>query len=124
MQGFHLIAAVLLTLFDNSTGYYLIKTLSTTYFYDFLTFDFKEVAENLSAIIYEVLVHEDAAFKKYLHYYETKRMLTFIIPWMVTWFAHSISSLKAISRIWDYILCTGPTAILFLSAGMILSSKK
>jgi hypothetical protein len=77
----------------------------------------------MSAIIYELIVKEDASFKKYLQDYQAKKILVFMLPWMITWFSQTISNLKSISRIWDYILCTGPTGIIYLVAAFILCSK-
>jgi hypothetical protein len=47
----------------------------------------------------------------------------FIIPWILTWFAHVFSSAKIICRVWDYLLCTGPHGIIYLTAGVIMASK-
>lgn len=51
-------------------------------------------------------------------------MISFIISWLLTWFAHVFSSVKVIARIWDYILCTGPHAIIYITTGVILSTKE
>jgi glycine cleavage system protein P-like pyridoxal-binding family len=50
-------------------------------------------------------------------------MLPFIISWVLTWFAHVFTSVKTICRMWDYILCTGPHGIVYVTAGVILATK-
>ena len=52
------------------------------------------------------------------------KLLMFIVPWILTWFAHVFSSAKTISRIWDYLLCTGPHGIVYLTAGVIVATKQ
>jgi hypothetical protein len=55
--------------------------------------------------------------------YIEMKLLTFIVPWILTWFAHVFSSIKIICRIWDYLFCTGPKGIVYLSTGILLSTK-
>ena len=52
------------------------------------------------------------------------QFLIFLIPWILTWFAHNFSSVKTICRIWDYLLCTGPYAVFYLTAAIILMTKQ
>ena len=51
-------------------------------------------------------------------------MLMFVVPWILTWFSHVFSSARIICRIWDYLLCTGPHGIVYLTAGVILATKE
>ena len=50
-------------------------------------------------------------------------MISFTIPWILTWFSHVFDSMKTICRIWDYLLCSGPHGIIFLTTAIILSVK-
>lgn len=94
-----------------------------TYFYDFLTFDFGEVGMAISQIVYDIVTTEEPEFKKIFSNYEYTHFLTFILPWILTWFSHNFSSVKMICRIWDYLLCTGPYGVFYFTCGIILSTK-
>lgn len=123
IQGFHDVASVFLILFGNSTGYYLMEKAGRTYFYDFLTFEFGDVGKAVSQIVFELVTAEDPDFKRIYSSYEHTQFLIFILPWILTWFSHNFSSVKIICRIWDYLLCTGPHGVFYLTAGIILSTK-
>lgn len=82
------------------------------------------MGKNLSNLVYELVIYEDSEFKKIFSYFESRGLLVFIFPWILTWFVYTFKSLRTVSRIWDYILCTGPQATIYLAAGLILSKKK
>lgn len=67
---------------------------------------------------------EDPDFIDIYSSYQNTGFLIFILPWILTWFSHNFSSVKTICRIWDYLLCTGPFGIFYLTAGIILSTKQ
>lgn len=124
IQGFHDVASIFLILFGNSTGYYLMEKAGRTYFYDFLSFEFGEVGMAVSKIVFEIITAEDPEFHQIYSSYEQTQFLIFILPWILTWFSHNFSSVKTICRIWDYLLSTGPHGVLYLTCGIILSTKR
>ena len=78
----------------------------------------------VSKIVYEIVTKEDPDFIKIYSSYEHTQFLIFILPWVLTWFSHNFSSVKTICRIWDYLLCTGPHGVFYLTCGIILTTKK
>ncbi|KAL4475473.1 hypothetical protein ABPG72_013297 [Tetrahymena utriculariae] len=48
----------------------------------------------------------------------------FSISWILTWFAHSFTNLNKIQRIFDFLLCSQPQTISYLSAALILITKE
>ena len=44
----------------------------------------------------------------------------FSISWILTWFAHSFTNLDQVERIYDYLLCSEPYVVAYLSAAFIL----
>lgn len=93
------------------------------YFHDFLKFDVGDIGMVVSEIVMDLIVKEDKQFQDIFACFRDS-LLIFIIPWIFTWFAHVFSSLKTICRIWDYILCTGPFGAIYLTAGLILTTKQ
>lgn len=47
----------------------------------------------------------------------------FCVPWLLTWFAHSISDISKIWRIYDYLLCGESYSIIYLCSAFIVSTK-
>ena len=123
IQGFHDVASVFIVLFGNNHGYYLMEKAGQTYFRDFLTKDIGTLGTLISQLVLNLLIFKDPDFERIFHCFKEMNLIIFIIPWVLTWFSHVFSSVKTICRIWDYILCTGPQGIIYLTAGMILSTK-
>lgn len=123
IQGFHDVASVFITIFGNNIGYYMMEKAGKAYFYDFLKFDVGPIGMLVSGLVMDLVVRQDEEFVQIFECFSEGKMLIFIIPWVFTWFAHVFSSLKTICRIWDYILCTGPFGAIYLTAGIILSTK-
>ena len=51
-------------------------------------------------------------------------MYNFCIPWLLTWFAHSITNLEKVCRIYDYLLSSDAYSIIYVCAGFILGTKE
>ena len=123
IQGFHDVASVFIVLFGNNQGYYLMEKAGKTYFRDFLTNDIGTLGILISEMVLAMLSKKDPQFDEIFECFKEVNLIIFIIPWVLTWFAHVFSSVKTICRIWDYILCAGPHGIIYLTAGIILSTK-
>ena len=123
IQGFHDVASVFIVLFGNNQGYYLMEKAGTTYFRDFLTNDIGTLGILISELVLSLLIKKDPQFEKIFECFREVNLIIFIIPWVLTWFSHVFSSIKTTCRIWDYILCTGPHGIIYLTAGLILATK-
>lgn len=46
------------------------------------------------------------------------------MPWIITWFAHSFDDINVITRIWDYLISSQASAIVYASAALILETKQ
>ena len=44
---------------------------------------------------------------------------TCVIPWILTWFSHSLDDINDICRVWDYLFCSKQNAILYVCAAFI-----
>lgn len=64
-----------------------------------------------------VLVEEiDPELYKYLA--AAKAEPYFSISWVLTWFAHDVSALEDIARVYDAILCSHPSYIIYLCSSV------
>ncbi len=123
IQGFHDVASIFLVIFGSSPGYYMMEKAGKTYFKDYLTKDLGTIGVSMSKLIMELLLKKDKDFEQIFECFEDMNMLPFIISWVLTWFSHVFTSVKTICRIWDYILSTGPHGIIYLTTGIILTTK-
>lgn len=102
----------------------MMEKTGKNYFKDFLTKDIGALGMIISDLVLAILFKTDEDFKEIFECFAEMKLLMFIIPWILTWFAHVFSSAKIICRVWDYLFCTGPHGIIYLTAGIILASKE
>jgi len=48
--------------------------------------------------------------------------VSFSLGWILTWFSHSFSNISYSQRIFDFLLCSKPETIAYLSAAFVLVS--
>ena len=106
-----------------NTAYYMSHKLATTYLRDTFLYSFDKTIMVLDKLIWEIVVKDDTDFEGIFGEFEEHK-LGFTMPWIITWFAHSFDDIGVISRIWDYLLSSKPSAIVYVSAALILNSKR
>jgi len=77
----------------------------------------------LDRLIYFITVKRDPDFEQFFEEFEEQK-LGFTMPWIITWFAHSFDDINVITRIWDYLISSQASAIVYASAALILESKQ
>ena len=68
-------------------------------------------------MIRNLVMQYDSEMKTVL---EDQELLMFTMSWHLTWFAHSLSKMEDIIRIYDYLLCSPPIQIVYLAASVSL----
>jgi len=48
----------------------------------------------------------------------------FALPWMLTWFSHSLKNMGTILRIFDYLICSPPYSIIYMCAAVLLMTRE
>lgn len=64
---------------------------------------------------------EDETLKKIFN--SSIDISSIFIPWVLTWFAHSLNDLDMIARIYDYLLSAEPYSIIYVCAGFIIGTR-
>jgi hypothetical protein len=77
----------------------------------------------LDKLIYFITVQRDPQFEQIFEEFEDQK-LGFTMPWIITGFAHSFDDINIIARIWDYLISSQASAIVYTSAALILETKK
>jgi hypothetical protein len=49
---------------------------------------------------------------------------TFLLRWIITWFAHDVTHLDKIARIFDYLLVSHSSVIIYMTTAIIISLKE
>uniref|UniRef100_A0A6B2LBQ4 Rab-GAP TBC domain-containing protein n=1 Tax=Arcella intermedia TaxID=1963864 RepID=A0A6B2LBQ4_9EUKA len=120
-QGYHDIASVLLILFGSpESAYGPLETLSRHHIRDFLTPNFDPVIHLLQQL-YPILLKTDP--EVHTHLQEAKIEPFFALGWVITWFGHVIDSVPVVSGIWDFLLVSHPSAIIYVAASVIIERR-
>lgn len=122
-QGFHDVVSVFIGIFGSNVGYYMSHRVATTYLRDSFLYTFQETVAILDRLIYFIAVKRDPSFEEYFAEFEDQK-LGFTMPWIITWFAHSFDDINVITRIWDYLISSQASAIVYASAALILETKR
>ena len=48
----------------------------------------------------------------------------FALPWLITWFAHCLGSMRSLARLFDYLLAAPPLAPLYFSVAILLHFRR
>jgi hypothetical protein len=122
-QGFQEISLYfyILNLMNNnndhlSTPYIILVRFAEFYLHNFINKkDFSNTLSNLSLIINEI---DNKVSSSLLEITNTQPY--YALSWIITWLAHKNTNIFLQYRIIDYLLCSHPNTILFLSAIIII----
>jgi hypothetical protein len=117
-QGFHDIAStVLLVCKKPGVATCVVERLALGPLRPMLAPDLSLVT-GLLQLLFPIVAAEDAELAAFLHRAAVQPF--FALPWVLTWFSHSISSFATVTRLFDLFLATDATMPLFLSAAVVL----
>lgn len=115
-QGFHDICTVFYLIFeDDGLTLSCLEALSLDFIHDAMRENFETILE-LMRLVFVIIAEVDPELHAYL--VETKAEPFFTISWVLTWFAHDISVLENVARLYDAILCSHPVYILYLCSSV------
>ena len=120
-QGYHDIVEFLLLFsnFDMDWTYTMMKALTKQYLRDYMHSNMTEV-EKLLQLLYPILEVRASDLVPILRNPEKSPIV--ILPWVITLFTHSLSSLEQVARLFDVMLLH-PLMPLYVAASVILHFK-
>jgi hypothetical protein len=72
--------------------------------------------------MFPIIAQEDAVLHKFLHSAGVQPY--FALPWVLTWFSHSVSSFAMVQRLFDFFLASSdPTMPFLVSVSIVLWSR-
>lgn len=93
--------------------------VATTYLRDSFLYSFQDTVLVLNKLIYFITVRADPQFEEIFKEFEDQKV-GFTMAWIITWFAHSFENIEIITRIWDYLISSPASAIVYISAALII----
>ena len=115
-QGFHDIVSVFFLVFDDDIlTFGATEALCTDFIFDNMRESFSTISEVLYLIL-AIIGELDKPLFLFLD--KCKIEPFFAISWFLTWFSHDISSLNEAARVYDVLLCSHPSFILYLCSSV------
>jgi len=128
-QGYHDLALFIYLIFHNNIklGVFTFQRISEFFFKDYLDpssesndFGFHTALQMITYLIEKIdpITNEKIIQLSDVEYHH------FSLAWVIGWFTHSINDLHLVYRIIDYLLCSHPLTIYYLSSILIIEVSK
>lgn len=122
-QGFHDIVLVFLEVGTPSQAFHMVERMALFQLSDQLCHPFDKGLMPLLGVLFHLLSLVDKELAAHLFEAECSE-LHFAVPWVLTFFAHSLPQLNQVMRLFDCLLCSHPAAILYFSAALLLLHRE
>lgn len=123
-QGFHDIALVFLEVGTPSQAFHMVERLALFHMSDQLCWPFPQGLMPMLSVLFVLIELLDDAVATALRESDCEE-LHFAIPWVLTWFSHSLPKLhEQVMRLFDCLLISHPTMIFYFCASLILKHRE
>jgi len=123
-QGFHDVVLVFLEVGSPSEAYHMIERLALFHLSDQLCWPFDMGLMPLLKVLFYLVQTLDLPVAQALHEADCSE-LHFAVPWVLTWFSHSLPHLHGqVMRLFDCLLSSHPTMILYFAAQLLLEQRE
>jgi len=123
-QGFHDIALVFLEVGTQSQAFHMAERLALFHLTDQLCLPFDQGLTPLLGVLFCLLQLLDAPLAEALDEAGCAE-LHFAVPWVLTWFAHSLPRLhQQVMRLFDCLIAGHPAMILYFSAALLMEHRE
>lgn len=120
-QGYHDIVSVFLLAMGNSPStVHAVRHVSETYQREPMRSGFESVMTTIR-LLFPLLDSADEVLFQHLH--ESAVEPFFVLPWMITWFAHQLKRFKDVTRLYDLFLVSHPLFSIYVSASVVLEAR-
>jgi len=122
-QGFHDVGTILLFTLGQDAGLKAMQKLAYIYFRDALKYPFEKSVTLQLQLILRIVHKFDPWFSDVVSsFYQDVPI--FALPWMLTWFSHSLKDMSTILRIFDYLICSPPYSVIYMCAAVLLTARE
>lgn len=120
-QGFHDVAITFLLVMGEDVGYEMVEKLSVTHLSEFMRPTMEKTTYYLT-YIYPILRRADAKLYQFL--IDSGVGTVFCLPWLITWFAHTLSDYRNVVRLYDCFLASPYLMPMYIAAAIVLHKKE
>lgn len=123
-QGFHDIALVFLEVGSPSQAFHMVERVALFYLSDQLCWAFDQGLLPLLGVLFGLLKLLDPEVARALQEAECDHM-HFAVPWLLTWFSHSLTKLHdQVMRLFDCLLASHPAMLLYFAAALLVMHRE
>lgn len=120
-QGFHDVAITFLLVMGEDVGFELVEKLAVTHLCDFMRPTMEKTTYYLT-YLYPILKRKDPKLHQFL--IDSGVGTVFCLPWLITWFAHTLSDYRNVVRLYDFFLATPYLMPMYIAAAIVLKKKE
>lgn len=122
-QGFHDIALVFLEVGTPSQAFHMVERLALFHLSDQLCCTFEKGLLPLLSVFFSLLEMLDFEVAEALYQAECAEA-HFAVPWVLTWFAHSLPRLHhQVMRLYDCLLVSHPAMLFYFAAALLIEHR-
>ncbi|KXN74121.1 RabGAP/TBC, partial [Conidiobolus coronatus NRRL 28638] len=120
-QGFHDIASVLLLILDSKTAVGCLQNLSIYFLRDYLGSTLAPVIRQIGLVL-SLIRAKDPELSRFLN--ENQVQPYFCLSWLLTWCSHDIPDLTDLARLFDVLLVSNPSLIIYFVCAVNLNRRE
>jgi len=121
-QGFHDVVLVFLEVGSPSCAYHMVERLALFHISDQLCWPFDDGLLPLLGVLFNLLQMLDRPLANALAEAGCAEM-HFAVPWVLSWFAHSLPRIQQVTRLFDCLLSSHPSALLYFCAALLIHHR-
>uniref|UniRef100_A0A0P4W1M3 Rab-GAP TBC domain-containing protein n=1 Tax=Scylla olivacea TaxID=85551 RepID=A0A0P4W1M3_SCYOL len=116
-QGYHDVAITFLLVTGEDMGFRLVEKLSVTHLRDFMRPTMEKTNYYLT-YLYPILENANQPLYECLE--KSGVGTVFCLPWLITWFAHTLSDYRHVVRLYDFFLASPDLMPMYIATAIVL----
>ncbi|KAK7085972.1 hypothetical protein SK128_026341 [Halocaridina rubra] len=120
-QGFHDVAITFLLVMGEDVGFELVEKLAVSHLCDFMKPTMEKTTYYLT-YLYPILRRSDTKLYDFL--INSGVGTVFCLPWLITWFAHTLSDYRNVVRLYDFFLASPYLMPMYIATAIVLQKKQ
>ncbi|MPC39845.1 TBC1 domain family member 20 [Portunus trituberculatus] len=121
IRGYHDVAITFLLVTGEDMGFRLVEKLSVTHLRDFMRPTMEKTNYYLT-YLYPILENANQPLYECLE--KSGVGTVFCLPWLITWFAHTLSDYRHVVRLYDFFLASPDLMPMYIATAIVLQKEK
>ncbi|XP_076040924.1 TBC1 domain family member 20 [Oratosquilla oratoria] len=120
-QGYHDVAITFLLVVGEDVGFELVERLSVTHLQEFMEVNMERTTYYLT-YIYPILKRANPKLCQFM--LDSGVGTIFCLPWLITWYAHTLSDYRNVVRLYDFFLASPRLMPMYIAAAIVMHREK